>query len=316
MIVDLFAGPGGLDHGGQLEGQPSIGIEWDTNAVATRVAAGLATVHGDVTQYGPADIPGDTLGGGPPCQTFTNAGDGSGRRELAAVIEGVMKTAAREHVDPATFSDPRTALVLEPLRWAIKAIDLGRPYKAVVLEQVREARPVWEAYADMLRLEGYEVATGVLNTEQYGVPQTRRRAVLVARLGASASLPAPTHRPYRRGVPQDQGDPALKPWVSMGEALNRDEPFTVISNYGTGGDPRNRGRRTSNEPAFTVTGKISRFRIVGGDGREMPRFSPAEAGQLQGFPAGWPWSGNDIPQQQGNACPPPLASALFRAAIQ
>ena len=102
----------------------------------------------------------------------------------------------------------------------------------------------------------------------------------------------------------------------MGEALNRPEPFTVISNYGTGGDPKNRGRRTSSEPAFTVTGKISRFRIVDRDGREQDRFSHSEAGILQGFPADWPWSGNDISQQVGNACPVPLAAALTRAATE
>ena len=316
-MVELFAGPGGLGAGAKLEGVHGQGIEWDPNAVATRRAAGLPTIHADVRAHGPADFPRATvLGGGPPCQTITVAGNGSGRRELGLVIEGVKKTAAREHVDPAMFSDPRTPLVLEPLRWAVEAVDLGRPYKAIVLEQVREALPIWEAYADMLRLEGYEVATGVLATEQYGLPQTRRRAVLVARLGIPVALPAPTHRPYRKGVPQHEGDPGLLPWVSMGEALDRPEPFTVISNYGTGGDPKNRGRRTSSEPAFTVTGKISRFRIVDADGNEQPRFSHSEAGRLQGFPADWPWSGNDIPQQIGNACPVPLAAALTRAATQ
>ncbi|MFE2485983.1 DNA cytosine methyltransferase [Streptomyces mirabilis] len=313
--VELFAGPGGLGHAAELANIRTIGIEWDPNAVATRVAAGLATIHGDVTKYGPADVPGQMLTGGPPCQTFTGAGKGEGRRELALVIEGVKKVAARQPVDRTEFADPRTPLVLEPLRWTVEAIDLSRPYQAIVLEQVREALPVWEAYADMLRLEGYSVATGVLATEQYGLPQTRKRAVLIARLVGDAVLPAPTHRPYRKGVPQHEGDPALLPWVSMGEALDRPQPFTVISNYGTGGDPKNRGQRTSAEPAFTVTGKISRFRILDGDGNET-RFSHSEAGVLQGFPADWPWSGADIAQQIGNACPVTLGVPLIKAAIE
>ena len=99
----------------------------------------------------------------------------------------------------------------------------------------------------------------------------------------------------------------------MADALPHRGEFTVISNYGTGGDPRNRGRRTSAEPAFTVTGKISRLRLVDPDGRELDRLTPSEAGVLQGFPADWPWSGGDIPQQIGNACPPPLAAALAQA---
>lgn len=313
-MVELFAGPGGLAAGAELEGVHGTGIEWDDNAVATRRAAGLPTIHADVRAHGPADFPGARiLAAGPPCQTYTVAGDGAGRAVLPDVLDAVKRMGAREAVDPSLLGDERNGLVLEPLRWILEATDTGQSYEAVVLEQVQQVQQVWNAYAEVLRTEGYEVATGVVRTEQYGLPQTRRRAVLVARLGVPVSLPEPTHRPYRRGVPQDQGDPALKPWVSMGEALNRDEPFTVISNYGTGGDPKKRGRRVSSEPAATVTGKISRFRIVDAAGNEMPRFMAAEAGQLQGFPADWPWSGNDIPQQVGNACPVPLAAALIQA---
>ncbi|NUU21749.1 MAG: DNA cytosine methyltransferase [Streptomycetaceae bacterium] len=315
-MIELFAGPGGLGAGAELEGVHGQGIEWDTNAVATRRAAGLPTIHADVRAHGPADFPNARiLAAGPPCQTYTVAGDGAGRAALPDVLDAVKRMGARQTVNPKLLGDERTGLVLEPLRWTLEALDAGRPYKAVVLEQVQQVQQVWSAYAEILRAEGYEVATGVLRTEQYGLPQTRRRAVLIARLGAPASLPAPMHRAYRRGVPQQDGDPQLKPWVSMGETLPDRGPFTVISNYGTGGDPKNRGRRTNAEPAATVTGKISRNRIVDTAGRELPRFTAAEAGRLQGFPANWPWSGNDIPQQVGNACPVPLGAALIKAAI-
>src|SRR5690348_6450240 len=75
VIVDLFAGPGGMDVAAHALGAESVGIEWDEGAVATRKAAGLPTVHGDVRDYGPKDFPdADVLAGGPPCQTFTVAG--------------------------------------------------------------------------------------------------------------------------------------------------------------------------------------------------------------------------------------------------
>ncbi|MFB7313015.1 DNA cytosine methyltransferase [Streptomyces sp. NPDC056192] len=309
--VELFAGPGGMTRG--LNGR-GIGIEWDANAVATRLAAGLPTIHGDVRTYGPADFPNATgLAGGPPCQTFSVSGNGAGRQALTVILAEIKRMSARD-TTPHDFEDERTALVLEPLRWALAAMDLGRPYETIVLEQVQQVQPVWDDYAEALTAEGYSVATGVLATEQYGIPQTRRRAVLVARLDGPVALPEPTHRPYRKGVPQHEGDPRLLPWVSMGDVLDRPDPFTVISNYGTGGDPKNRGRRTSAEPAATVTGKISRNRIVDAGGNELPRLTHAEAGLLQSFPADHPWSGRDIPQQIGNACPPLLAKALAEAA--
>ncbi|MET9055477.1 DNA cytosine methyltransferase [Streptomyces bacillaris] len=314
--VELFAGPGGMTLGLHAAGIHGTGIEWDPNAVATRRAAGLPTIHADVRQHGPGDFPNATvLAGGPPCQTFTVAGNGTGRLALAGILAAIQRMAARD-TTPYSFEDDRTTLVLEPLRWALEAIDTGRPYELIALEQVQQVQQVWNGYADALTAEGYHVATGVLATEQYGVPQTRRRAVLIASLNGPAALPDPTHRLYRKGVPQHDGDPRLIPWVSMGDALDRPGPFTVVSNYGTGGDPKNRGRRTSSEPAFTVTGKISRNRIVDASGAELPRLTAAEAGVLQGFPADWPWAGNDIPQQVGNACPPALAAALAHAAHQ
>lgn len=315
QAIHLFAGPGGLELGAEAAGVPGHGIELDDNAVATRLSAGLSTTHGDVTQYGPADFPdANLLAGGPPCQTFTVAGDGAGRAVLADILTAVKAMGARQVANRATFGDPRTGLVLEPLRWILEAADMGRPYRAIVLEQVQQVQQVWDAYAEVLRAEGYSVATGVLRTEQYDVPQTRRRAVLVARLDGPVALPEPSRRPYRRGVAQNAGDGRLAPWLSMADALPHRGPFTVISNYGTGGDPKNRGRRSSDQPAFTVTGKISRLRLVDPDGRELDRLSPSEAGVLQGFPANHPWSGSDISQQCGNACPPPLAAALTRAA--
>ncbi|MFW3477377.1 hypothetical protein [Streptomyces microflavus] len=72
--VDLFAGPGGIDLADR-----AIGIEWDANAVATRVAAGLPTVHGDVRDYGPADFPEATrLTGGPRARRSPSLAPGPG----------------------------------------------------------------------------------------------------------------------------------------------------------------------------------------------------------------------------------------------
>ncbi|MEU6905697.1 DNA cytosine methyltransferase [Streptomyces coeruleorubidus] len=315
-VLDLFAGPGGLDVAGHALDIPSLGIEWDKSACLTRYAAGLDTLHADVSAVRrdafeslPPEI--NVLAGGPPCQTYSVAGKGAGRKALEEVkgyIERLMAGHSDEAIDKdlKKLSDPRTAMVLEPLRYAIQATRSPnrekRPYDVIVLEQVPAVEALWHHYAKVLKETGlpdgtkYEVVVDVLDTETYGVPQTRSRAVLIARregLG-EPSLPAPTHRAYeakewnrRAGEIASQihqptldedtapeaeerretGDEGLKPWKSMGEVLadpvgthpGRRTPFLVRSNYGSSGVPGRRGVRTDRQPAATVTGRISRF---------------------------------------------------------
>lgn len=316
-IIDLFAGPGGLDVGATWLGLPVTGIELDEDACATRAAAELHTVHGDVRVHGPRDFPDATvLTGGPPCQTFTIAGTGTGRQALEKVLACIPGMIDHPEADPIRgwSTDERTELILEPLRWALLAMRTGAPFEAIVLEQVPAVLPVWQEFAKVLDGRGYKCAVGILRSEEFGVPQTRRRAILIARLGDTpVTLPAPTHEAFRKGT-SSQGALGRQPWVSMAQALARETAFTVISNYGSGGDPRNRGKRTSNEPAATVTGKVMRNRLQYASG-DWGRFSHPEAGVLQTFPYDFPWSGSDVAQQIGNAIPPRLAVHALAEAL-
>ncbi|MFF7054757.1 DNA cytosine methyltransferase [Streptomyces griseorubiginosus] len=371
-VLDLFAGPGGLDVAGHALDIPSLGIEWDRSACLTRYAAGLDTLHADVSAVRrdafeslPPEI--NVLAGGPPCQTYSVAGKGSGRQALDEVktfIERLTAGESDEAVDRdlSALPDPRTAMVLEPLRYAIQATRSptrnGRPYDVIVLEQVPAVIALWEHYATVLKNTGlpdgtrYDVAVGVLSTETYGVPQTRTRAVLIARregLGQPPSLPVATHRAYeakawnRRELPAAQArqpmlgeeieeahrtdDSALLPWRSMGDVLEkpvgthpgRAVPFLVRSNYGSSGIPGRRGVRGDQQPATTVTGRISRFVVFEHLNeivlREGPRFSMNEAGMLQSFPPDYPWSGTAQAQQVGNAVPPLFGTHLLSAAL-
>jgi DNA (cytosine-5)-methyltransferase 1 len=317
-MIDLFAGPGGLDVAAHWLRISVEGIEWDENACATRREAGLSTNQADVLDCKPADYPNARiLAGGPPCQTYTVAGSGAGRRALDRVLECVQALAGGQDIDADLdqFDDPRTSLVLQPLKWALDACGRDEAYESIILEQVPTVLPVWQAMGTVLESRGYQVDVGILRTEQFGVPQTRRRAILIARYDSPVRLPQPTHRRYIKGTPRDTGDPALLPWQTMQETLNLRKPFTVVSNYGTGGDPKARGRRASTEPAATVTGKVSRNRVEWHDrALDDRRITQTEAGRLQTFPPDYPWSGKDTSQQIGNAIPPRLAAHVLAAA--
>ncbi len=317
-VIDLFAGPGGLDVGATWLGIPATGIELDSNACATREAAGLDTVQGNVRDYGPADFPNATvLAGGPPCQTFTVAGKGEGRRALDQVVDRITDMCRQPSADPSRgwSADERTELILEPMRWALLALEAETPYQAIVLEQVPAVLPIWRAFSNFLENHGYKCAVGILRSEEFGVPQTRRRAILIARLGdAAVRLPLPTHEAFRR-VAANQGTLGLRPCVSMAQALKIRKNFTVISNYGSGGDPRNRGKRHSEEPAATVTGKIMRNRLQFPGGGPQ-RLEHKQAGILQTFPHDYRWRGSDIGQQIGNAIPPRLAVHILAQALE
>jgi DNA (cytosine-5)-methyltransferase 1 len=216
-VVDLFAGMGGWDLAARDLGIDPLGIEWNTDACATREAAGLRTLQADIAALDPADFaPCEGLIASPPCQDFSVAGKGAGR------------------------GGDRGQLVDEVPRW----VDALRP-RWVACEQVPPVLPIWREFAHRFEQWGYRTWCGVLSAETFGVPQTRKRAILMASLDGPFLFPSPTHQRYRHGAPAQQlqsglfGD--LMPWVSMAEALGwgmTERPgMTVPTNRDRGGDP-------------------------------------------------------------------------------
>lgn len=246
--VELFAGGGGLAEGLRLVAPDLhvVGLEWDHAACRTRVANGHPTIRTDVATYPTKPFAGVRLvAAGPPCQPFSMSGKGEGRKHLGAirdaagmVADGLDPAEALARVADETL-DFRTMLVLQPLRWVR---DL-RP-ASVLLEQVPPVLPVWEAIAVHLRRLGYIVWTGKVNAEEYGVPQTRPRALLLARLDGPVGKPPPTHRRYRHHLP-DRGrygaegtllGDGLEPWVSMEDVLGfgmTDRPSVAVVSRST-----------------------------------------------------------------------------------
>jgi DNA (cytosine-5)-methyltransferase 1 len=187
------------------------------------VSAPAPTIDGNTGswQVELGDVPDvDGLIGSPPCQAYSTAGKGAGRRDVAHVLACVAELVAgrdtrTEHAERC--EDARSMLVVEPLRWALAL----RP-AWIALEQVPPVLPLWDVFADALRAVGYSVWTGVLEAERFGVPQTRERAILMARRDRPVHPPPPTHQRYVPGEPQRHEVTMLGevlPWVSMAEAL-------------------------------------------------------------------------------------------------
>lgn len=250
-VIDLFAGPGGWDVGARALGLEALGIEWDDAAVATRRAAGHLTIQADIANLDPHTVhadhfPDQALDGliaSPPCQAWSMAGKGGGRRDVEHVLAAIrdLSNGHDTRADHAAgCEDDRSLLAAEPIRWALAL----RP-RWLAWEQVPPVLGLWEACADVLRTHGYNVWTGILSAERYGVPQTRKRAVLIAHRDRPVTPPEPTHHAYKPGEPKPEpsldlfGD-GLLPWVSMAEALGwgmTQRPYPAVACSSSSGGP-------------------------------------------------------------------------------
>jgi len=97
----------------------------------------------------------------------------------------------------------------------------------IAMEQVPEVLPLWGALAVVLRKAGYSAWTGVLNSADFGVPQTRKRALLIASRTRCANPPDPTHSDGASLFGE-------APWVSWGEALQVPDTFEAVGRRGAG----------------------------------------------------------------------------------
>lgn len=268
LVLDLFAGPGGWAEAARSLGIPEVGIELDAAACATRAAAGHATVRADVSAYCLDRLPQlHGLAGSPVCITFSAAGKRAGNRVTEILAEGIRdafagrqtraarRREAAAELRAARWGDPKqtraqrsaaiwkavrsASLMTEPARF----IRAGRP-EWVALEQVPSVLPLWRVYAEELSALGYSTWTGELNSADYGVPQVRKRAILIASRVRRVSRPEPTHYDPRKGM-QLWGEP----WVTMADALGwgaDERPSVAVTAGGTaagGAEPfGNRGR--------------------------------------------------------------------------
>lgn len=174
--VDLFCGAGGLTHGFVLEGVPVVaGIDMDpacrfpyeANNSAKFIERDVSKVSAaELTQlFGNADW--KILAGCAPCQPFSTY-------------------AQRYALDG---KDGKWGLLYEFARLA-----KGTRPDIITMENVPAVakHSVFQDFVDTLKRLGYKVWFDVVDSSKYGVPQTRRRMVLLASLHGDIKMIQPT----------------------------------------------------------------------------------------------------------------------------
>lgn len=287
--VVLFAGAGGSSVGLHDAGFVPVGYEYWQPAVDTHRANGMECHLHDLSDPALDDAIEDAplLWASPPCQPFSAAGDGEGE------------------------SDDR-----DGFPWTLRIIAVKRP-QVVIIENVKgltfeRHREYFRSILASLRALGYDLDWRVLNSADYGVPQTRERCFIVARRdGGPIAWPMPTHT--------EQAGMFTEPWVTMAEALRWDG----VGRYDRGeGMNERHGERPnlvfSQSPSPTVHGSfLKNFHVTltGNNSENAIRLTIRELARLQDFPDDYAWCGTktDQARQIGNAVPPTMARVLAEA---
>src|SRR5688572_17130830 len=240
--VELFAGAGGLALGVAKAGFRHLLVsEWDREACdtlrrnASRVPemAGWPVVEGDVRQidYAPLRDRVDLLAGGPPCQPFSLGGKHGGHDDRRNMFPEAIR---------AVRALRPKAVLFENVKGLLRAgfrpyLDYVRAWLRFPEVDPREGEP-WESHAERLKkgsgLE-YDVHSQLVDSADYGVPQSRQRVLLVAfrsDLKVSWTTPPPTtteealfHEQWiTRRYWEDVGKPVPRPAPDVKERLRRE----------------------------------------------------------------------------------------------
>jgi len=174
-IIDLFSGPGGLSMGLRRSGLKVLAnVELNRDAMETYAAHDAAATHfnEDVRGISFESYRGkvDIVVGGPPCQPFSIGGLRKGNSDERDMIPEFIR--CLKEVQPEAF-------LMENVPGLI--FKKARPYFDSVLAQLSDC--------------GYRLNWAVLNSADYGVPQKRKRLIVMGSRSIQLRFPAPSHGP-------------------------------------------------------------------------------------------------------------------------
>ncbi|MGY3484443.1 DNA (cytosine-5)-methyltransferase 1 [Bradyrhizobium sp. USDA 4011] len=317
--IDLFSGCGGLTLGLKLAGFKVLAaIEKDALAVQTYKAnhPGVAVCHDDILAVKAASLRKrlklavgelDLLAGCPPCQGFSSLRTRNGATQKR---------------------DKRNGLITEMMRFA-RAF---QP-KAIMMENVPGLAQHWsfKKLCRDLRKLGYRVEWDIKDARYYGVPQRRKRLILVAGRRfdvplakesdniktvwkAIGDLKSPGHsRDKLQNLPENRSEKVLNLIRAIpkdgGSRTDLPRSRQLACHKRTDGFNDIYGRMAWHEPAPTITGGCfnpSKGRFL--HPAENRAITLREAAILQSFPRRYRFpadrSKESIALMIGNALPP------------
>jgi len=326
-VLSLFSGAGGMDIGLSRAGYEHVGLIEIGRLQRATIASNTSWPllgDGDINELAarlqPSDVGlgrGDLelLAGGPPCQPFSMAAQwaAEGRRGM---LDGRAQTVHSTLKLVRTFL-PR-AVMFENVSGFVRGPQSAMGY----LE---------DEFSRINRQEGvsYRLHVSVLNAADYGVPQNRRRAIVIAlRDGGDLSWPTATHVENPRtawdalwDVRPSDPPKARGKWSELLPLIPEGSNYLWLTSRG--GGPELFGYRTKywnfllklahDQPSWTLP--ASPGPSTGPFHWENRPLAIEEQLRIQGFPDGWRIAGNYREQtvQVGNATPALLAEVLGRS---
>ncbi|MCO4792619.1 MAG: DNA cytosine methyltransferase [Bacteriovoracaceae bacterium] len=217
-FIDVFAGAGGLSCGMEMAGmQCLLGVDHNKHAMATfaRNHKKAETYCGDITKLTKKHLLElinnkkiHAVVGGPPCQGFSTVGTG----------------------DPG---DQRNSLFLQ----FVRIVKITEP-SFVVLENVtgllaKKNEDTLKAIFKKFARLGYHMDVQVMSSEKYGVPEKRRRTIIIGtKINEKPVFPKQTHdvvlaKTYR--PPKTVGEALKNLKTKNGKLHNHDLDLAKVS---------------------------------------------------------------------------------------
>lgn len=296
-VLSLFSGCGGLDKGFIDSGYDVVWAnDFDKYAVQTYQANfGNHVVLGDINEIQIEELPNfQVLIGGFPCQPFSMMGSERGFEDARGTLFFRIAEILKHKIE---HNETPRAVILENVR-SLKTHNKGRTFKTIlsILEN------------DL----GYKVFYDILNSSDYGVPQTRNRTYIVCFANNDAKFTFPQKQPLNV-VLQDllEVDVADKYFLS-------DKILPTILSDGTGGyKAKSEIDLKIARPLCATMAKMHRAcqdNYVTQNGR-VRRLTPRECARLQGFGDDFviPVSDSQAYKQFGNAVTVNVSHAVAQA---